>query len=129
MLRNMTTNSRLITIEVNKDFVKELKNIEKQDNRLTVYQDGAENLPNILAKEGIEEVHNVISGIPFSLIPESAKNTILAETYKHLAPGGKFLLYQTSYKMVPDLQAYFREVRKDYEARNIPPMYLMEAIK
>lgn len=129
MLSQMTPNSRLITIEINYDFVQTLKEMEQKDARLKVYQDGAENLPNLLENEGLTEVDYVLSGIPFTLISPDDKKAVLDHTYHYLKKGGKFLLYQTSFKMVGPLRDYFDEVNKNFEARNLPPMYLMEAIK
>ncbi len=129
MLNQMTNNSKLITIEINEDFVNNLKEVESRDERLTIYQDSAENLPQIMENEGLSTIDYVISGIPFSLISENDKQQVLTHTYHYLKPGGKFLLYQTSYQMVKTLKRFFGEVNKDFEPRNIPPMYLMEAIK
>lgn len=129
MLSQMTGNSRLITIEINEDFVNNLKEVQSNDERLRIYQDGAENLPQIMENEGITDIDYVLSGIPFSLISEADKQQVLSHTHQYLKPGGKFLLYQTSYQMIKTLKRYFYEVKKDFEPRNLPPMYLMEAIK
>ncbi len=129
MLDQMTPHSRLITIEINDDFVQNLKAMQAKDPRLKVYKDGAENLAQILESEGLSQFSHVLSGIPFSLISQEDKEQILEHTYQFLEHGGKFLLYQTSYKMVNPLRHYFETINKDFESRNIPPMYLMEAIK
>jgi len=129
MLDHMTNHSRLITIELNQAFIPGLKAMQSQDKRLSVYQEDAQHLPWILSKEGIASVDYALSGIPFSLIPTEARQQIVKHTCRHLKPGGTFLLYQTSYRMVKTLRSYFDEVAKDFELRNVPPMYLMEATK
>ena len=129
MLDAMSKDSILITIEINEAFARQLKNVEKEDSRLIVYQAGAENLSSIMEQENLHHIHHVVSGIPFSMINNSDKESIIKQTNHFLVDEGKFLLYQTTYNMVPHLKKYFREVHKDFEPRNLPPMYLMEALK
>lgn len=129
LLKQLNDDSHLVLIELMGDFVKQLENHFGQDNRVDIDQDVAENLTVILEKKGIQQVDAVLSGIPFSMLTDAQKNDILRQTYHFLKPGGQFLLYQTSYKMVPFLEQYFEHVHKDFEPRNIPPMCLMEAIK
>lgn len=129
LLGQMPADAKLIAIEVNESFVSRLRPLANQDTRLHVYHDQVENLRAVLEDEHVEQVDGVVSGIPFSMIPPEAKQQILAETYRLLKPGGQFLAYQTSYALVPKLKAYFDEVNKDLEPRNLPPMYLMEAKK
>jgi phospholipid N-methyltransferase len=129
LLDHMPTDAQLIVIEINETFVHNLKPLAQQDPRLRVYHDQVESLSAILEEEGIFEMDAVVSGIPFSMIPVAAKNTILSETYQYLRHGGSFLAYQTSFALVPRLRQYFDQVYKDLEARNLPPMYLMQARK
>lgn len=129
LLKQMTPDSRLILIELMEGFVNQLSQNFGGDSRVGVYQDQAEHLTSILQQEGIEQVDAVLSGIPFSMIPDAQKHEILKQTHHFLKPGGHFLLYQTSYKMVPYLKQYFNRINKDFELRNLPPMYLMEAVK
>lgn len=129
LLDHMPADAQLIVIEINETFVHKLKPLAQQDPRLRVYHDQVESLSAILEEEGIFEMDAVVSGIPFSMIPVAAKNTILSETYQYLRHGGSFLAYQTSFALVPRLRQYFDQVYKDLEARNLPPMYLMQAVK
>lgn len=129
LLNHMPVDAQLIVIEINKTFVQQLQPLANQDPRLRVHHDQVKSLSAILAEEGIQEMDGVISGIPFSMIPTAAKDTILQETYRYLKHGGSFLAYQTSYALVPKLREYFDAVYKDLEARNLPPMYLMQGQK
>lgn len=129
LLDHMPATSKLIVIEINTSFVKQLRPLSEQDPRLRVYHDQVENLGAVLADEAVQLIDGVVSGIPFSMIPVEAKDQILSETYRFLKPGGRFLAYQTSYGLVPRLKTHFDEVKKDLEAKNLPPMYLMEGRK
>lgn len=129
LLNQLNNDSRFILIELMEDFVRELEDHFGPDSRVGIYQDVAENLTSILEKERIQQVDAVLSGIPFSMLTDAKKHEVLKQTHHFLKPGGQFLVYQTSYKMVPYLKQYFSQVNKDFEPRNLPPMYLMEAFK
>jgi phospholipid N-methyltransferase len=125
ILDHSTKGSRIISIELNANFVKDLGLIK--DDRLHIYHDSAENVGQILNTSGIEEVDYVLSGIPFSFIKKKQKDEILGITSLLLRPGGKFLAYQTSNHLKQPLEKHFPKVSMKYEIRNLPPMCLYEA--
>ncbi|MCA1801281.1 MAG: hypothetical protein LC662_02350 [Rhodothermaceae bacterium] len=125
ILDHSTKGSRIISIELNANFVKDLGLIK--DDRLHIYHDSAENVGQILNKFGIAEVDYILSGIPFSFIKKKQKDQILGITSSLLRPGGKFLAYQTSNHLKHPLEKHFPLVSMKYEIRNLPPMCLYEA--
>jgi phospholipid N-methyltransferase len=125
ILDHSTKGSRIISIELNANFVKDLGLIK--DDRFYIYHDSAENVGQILNKFGIAEVDYVLSGIPFSFIKKKQKDEILGITSSLLRPGGKFLAYQTSNHLKHPLEKHFPLVSMKYEIRNLPPMCLYEA--
>jgi phosphatidylethanolamine/phosphatidyl-N-methylethanolamine N-methyltransferase len=128
ILRKMTRDSKLILIELNKNFVTILNN-RMRDHRTCIYNDNAENVLNLLKSEGEPGADYIISGIPFSFIPVNTKNKILNNTYAALKNRGKFLVYQHSNHLKEHLNRHFDLVRIEYEIRNIPPLCIYEAIK
>lgn len=128
ILRKMTRDSKLILIELNKNFVTIL-NSRMRDQRTRIYNDNAENVLKLIEAEGEQGADYIISGIPFSFIPSSAKNRILDNTYEALKNRGKFLVYQHSNHLKEPLKRHFDLVRIEYEIRNIPPLCIYEAIK
>jgi phospholipid N-methyltransferase len=128
ILRKMTRDSKLILIELNKNFVTILNN-RMRDQRTCIYNDNAENVLNLLKSEGEPGADYIISGIPFSFIPVTTKNKILNNTYAALKNRGKFLVYQHSNHLKEHLKRHFDLVRIEYEIRNIPPLCIYEAIK
>jgi phospholipid N-methyltransferase len=128
MLKKMSKDSRLILIELNKNFVAILQN-KLRDARVHIFNDSAENVLNVL--EAVEEpgADYIISGIPFSFINPQTKNRILFNTYVALKSGGKFLAYQHSNHLKNFLKHHFDAVRSQYEIRNIPPLCITEALK
>lgn len=127
ILDHSTIGSKIISIELNANFVSDLGKIK--DQRLHVFHDSAENVGDILQGIGIENVDYFLSGIPFSFIKKKQKDVILGVTSSLLKPGGKFLAYQTSNHLKEPLKRHFPLVSMKYEIRNLPPMCLYEASK
>lgn len=127
ILDHSTIGSKIISIELNANFVKELGKIK--DQRLHVFHDSAENVGEILNEYDIDGVDYFLSGIPFSFIKKKQKDVILGVTSALLRPGGKFLAYQTSTHLREPLRKHFPQVSMKYEIRNLPPMCLYEASK
>jgi phospholipid N-methyltransferase len=123
VLRRMRPDALLIAIETNPDFVSYLRDSIK-DERLQVVEGSAEAVDEILRRYGQSNASYVISGIPFSTIPAPVRERILLKTCEVLKPGGSFLVYQFSSKVLEDLQRIFRYVRRQFEPLNVLPAHL-----
>jgi phospholipid N-methyltransferase len=123
VLRRMRPDAILIAIETNPDFVTFLRDAI-QDERLHVVQASAEAVDEILLRYGQSNASYVISGIPFSTIPAAVRERILLKTCEALKPGGSFLVYQFSTRVLEDLQRIFRYVRRQFEPLNVLPAHL-----
>ncbi len=123
VLRRMRPDAMLIAIETNPDFVKYLRS-SFQDERLQVVEASAESVDEILRRYGHSNASYVISGIPFSTIPAPVRESILLKTCEVLKPGGSFLVYQFSTRVLEDLQRIFRYVRRRFEPLNVLPAHL-----
>jgi phospholipid N-methyltransferase len=121
ILEHMTGDSTLILIESNPDFVDTLEEMTADDPRAVVVKDLAQNVKEILADQGHEEVDYIVSGIPFSFLDEEEKEDLLNRTRDVLAEDGKFLVYQNYNHLEEPLRKHFSEVTKEREFRNIPP--------
>ena len=132
LLDNLTPDSTLILVERNPDFVAILESCF-HDSRLIIHQTSAENIEQLLQLNGFTGADYIISGIPFSFLPDSLRKTIINKSYKCLNPGGKFLAYQTFFQLDKFLKDYldkcFSTVQTEFCLRNVPPMRLFEAIK
>lgn len=129
ILDNMTSDSTLLLIESNPDFVEMLEEMTEDDPRAIVVEERAENVVDILEDHDIDEADYVISGIPFSFLDEDVKHELLVRTREVLTEEGKFLVYQNYNHMEEPLREHFPEVQKEYELLNIPPMFAYEARK
>ena len=123
ILRRMRPDASLIAIETNPEFVSFLRS-STEDKRLHVVEASAESVVEILRQHGHEKASYIISGIPFSTIPATERERILRKTCRVLEPGGSFLVYQFSTRVLQDLRRIFRYVRRQFEPLNVLPAHL-----
>lgn len=123
ILRRMRSDAVLIVIELNPDFVTHLRS-SFPDERLKVVEGSAEAVGEILERFGRGKANYIISGIPFSTIPATVRERILRNTSTALAPGGAFLVFQFSTRVLEDLQRIFHYVRRKFEPFNVLPAHL-----
>lgn len=123
VLRRMRPDALLIAIEMNPDFVSYLRGA-LTDTRLRVVEGSAEWVDEILSRFGRRQADYIISGIPFSTIPAPLRERILRNTRAVLAPGGAFLVYQFSTRVLEDLKRIFGYVRRRFEPLNLLPAHL-----
>lgn len=123
VLRRMRPDATLIVIETNQDFVTFLRASAK-DKRLHVFEGSAEAVSEALRQYGHDKASYIISGIPFSTVSASMRERILQKTRNVLEPGGLFLVYQFSSRVLEDLQRIFHIVSRRFEPLNILPAHL-----
>ena len=123
VLRRMRADALLIAIEMNPDFVSYLRGA-LTDPRLRVVEGSAESVDEILRRFGQHQADYIISGIPFSTIPAPLRERILRTTRAVLAPGGAFLVYQFSTRVLEDLRRIFGYVGRKFEPLNVLPAHL-----
>ncbi len=125
ILRRLKPDARLFAIEVNEPFAKDLAS--SKDDRLIVIHGTAEDVREMIASHGIEQVDMVLSGIPFSLIKHRTRVKIISATRSILKPDGLFLVYQASIQINRLLKKFFNEVDVKYAWKNIPPLVIFLA--
>ncbi len=123
VLRRMRPDASLIAIETNPQFVSFLRKAYP-DKRLSVVERSAEDIEEILQLHGHRNASYIISGIPFSTMPAVVRENILRKSKTVLEPGGAFLVYQFSTRVLADLKRLFRYVQRSFEPRNILPAHL-----
>lgn len=129
LLDCMRPDSRLIAIEKNGPFAKELRS-SINDPRLSVVCDGVEKIVDILKDHDIEEVDYIISGVPFSFFSEDVRRQLVKDTSEALVPGGLFLVYQVNPEGLAELLSTAFEVGKPKrEPLNLPPLCIYTAQK
>ncbi len=126
ILDRLPADAELIAIDLNPDFTDFLRR-EVRDPRLRVVRGSAADVRRIVADLGHANADYVLSGLPFSTLPEGVGDQIAAETAAVLAPDGAFLVYQVSGKVAEFLAPHFPRIDRGFEWRNIPPMKLFWA--
>jgi phospholipid N-methyltransferase len=123
MLKRMRPDAKLIIIEMNREFVSFLREAFN-DARLVVVDGSAANVRRILAENGFENAEYIISGIPLGSMPLRVREHIVRETREALAPGGAFIVYQFTSRVLPELQRVFEVVKRGREWLNVLPAHL-----
>lgn len=85
ILRNISKSSKVYTFEVNRAFCKHVER-EINDSRLVIINDSAENF----GKYFDENVHSIISSLPFSFFSHKKKKKIIKDSYKALVKDGYY---------------------------------------
>ena len=100
-----------------------------RDPRLRVVHRSAADVVDVLREMGLDHANYVIAGIPFSIMSEKERQTVLRRTYEALSDGGALLVYQFSTRVRSDLEAIFGRVRQLFELRNILPARVFHCVK
>jgi phospholipid N-methyltransferase len=123
IIKKMRSDARLLVFETQKNFC-DLLNHEINDKRVTIINDTAEKMEEYLRKYGIEKADYTVSSLPFMIIPDTAKNTILNTAVKFLKDDGLFIQYQYSLNALKLLKSKFKNVKLDFTPINIPPAFI-----
>ena len=120
LLRAMAPDATLLSVEINPDFVGILRRLG--DPRLVVHRGSAADLPAILEEHGLPAPDVVVSGIPFSTMPESLGLAVLRGAWAALPPGGAFVAYQVRDRVETLGRRVMGRADVQLELRNVPPM-------
>lgn len=128
ILDRMHPEATLLAIDLNLDFVAWLE-AQIDDPRLRVIHGSAADVRRFIAEAGHRQADYILSGIPFSTLPDGVGEGICAETNSALRPGGAFLVYQYSAYVRRLLTPQFEQIDERVEWRNIPPCRMFTARK
>jgi phospholipid N-methyltransferase len=120
ILKRIGPQAILVAIELNPEFVELLQN-EIQDPRLRVVYGSAADVRSILQQLNLPHADYIISGIPFTLLPDGTRRVVARESHFVLHPEGAFLVYQFTRTVLPYVKAIFADVQQDFKLLNILP--------
>jgi phospholipid N-methyltransferase len=123
ILSRLSAQGRVIALDTNEDFVRSLKRTI-HDSRFAVVNTSAERLNAVVAEHNGGPVDYVISGIPFSTMPEPIRRAVLGQVYEVLRPGGSMLIYQFSPAVRESAQEFFHDIRHEFEWLNVLPAHV-----
>lgn len=132
LMHHLPATAHLVLIERNLNMFRCLKK-RFTGERVHIFNDSAENVGTLVNGQMNHKPDYVISGIPFSYLPDNVRQDIVRQTHQVLGDNGKFLAYQTFYQkddhLLIHLEQLFRYVNSEFELLNIPPMRIYEAVK
>jgi phospholipid N-methyltransferase len=120
VLKRMRPDAVLVVIELNDEFVRYL-DATIRDPRLRVVHGSAAHVRRILAEQGLTSADCIISGLPYSLLPETLRKEIVAESRHALKAQGSLLVFQFSPMLLPYLRSTFSSVKLGFQLLNILP--------
>ena len=84
----------------------------------------AADVEEIVRAHGFDHADYVLSGLPFSTLPDGVGPEIAAATHRVLRPGGAFLVYQFSAAARDFMAKHFARIDSGFEALNVLPCRL-----
>jgi phospholipid N-methyltransferase len=120
ILKRIGPEATLVAIELNPEFVEFLQN-EIHDPRLRLVYGSAADVRTILQQLNLPHADYIISGIPYTLLPDRIRRTVTRESHYVLHPQGAFLVYQFTRTVLPYVKAIFGDVQQDFKLLNILP--------
>ncbi|QQN72960.1 methyltransferase domain-containing protein [Croceicoccus sp. YJ47] len=120
VLDRMKRDAALIVIDTNPLYIDYL-NRTIADSRFTAVLGSAADVEAIIAAHGHDGADYVLSGLPFSTLPDGVGPAIVDATHRVLRPGGAFLVYQFSAKARDFMARRFRRIDSDFEPLNVLP--------
>jgi len=115
-----------IAIEYNREFYEILKDKFKEENNFILVNDSAENLKEYIHKYNIDKIDYVISGLPFTSLPDSMGHKILSATKEILGTKGEFITFQYTLFKMKLFKDYFRNIKRKRVFLNLPPAHVLK---
>lgn len=123
VLDRLPRDGQLIVIDTNPLFIDYLRKTIT-DSRFVAVLGSAADVEDIVRGFGHDHADYVLSGLPFTTLPDGVGPAIAAATHRVLRPGGAFLVYQFTAKARDFMAVHFNRIDADYEPLNILPCKL-----
>jgi phospholipid N-methyltransferase len=123
VLSRLRRDGALIVIDTNPLFIDYLR-ATISDSRFTAVLGSATDVEDIVHSLGHDHADYVLSGLPFSTLPDGVGPAIAAATHRVLRPGGAFLVYQFTSRARDFVAKHFRHIDNGFEWLNILPSFL-----
>lgn len=123
VLERMKPDATLVVIDLNPDFIDYLSKTIR-DSRFYPIHGSAADVRTIIRDLGHDHADYILSGLPFSTLPDQLGPKIAKETYDALRPGGAFLVYQFVKKARDFMAPHFDHIDNGYSLWNILPCHL-----
>lgn len=129
IIARMRPDARLFVFEINSLFVANLRR-DLLDPRVTVVDRSAAESRDVLRAHGVPFADVIVSGLPFTSLPQPVTHAILRAALVVLRPGGVFVTYQYSTLLRRTLQHYFPSLHiAAFVLRNLPPAWVFVGVR
>ncbi len=128
ILERLGPDAKLVTIDTNDEFTRYLRE-SIDDPRLVAVTGSAADVEKILLERDLGQANYVLSGIPFSTLPPGLGDSVAEATANVIRPGGAFLIYQFSPKVLDFIKPWFDRIERGFEWVNVPPATLFWAYR
>lgn len=123
VLERLRRDGLLIVIDTNPLFIDYLRSTIT-DSRFVAVLGSAADVEDIVFAHGHDHADYVLSGLPFSTLPEGVGPAIAEATWHVLRPGGAFLVYQFTARARAFMARHFKRIDDGLELLNVPPCFL-----
>ena len=123
VLDRMRPDATLLVIDLNPDFIDYLRKTIR-DSRFIAVHGSAADVNEIIAQFGFKHADYVLSGLPFSTLPNNLGPVIAEATARAIRPGGAFLVYQFRARARDFMAPHFTRIDNGFEAWNVLPCHL-----
>ncbi|WP_395328240.1 methyltransferase [Novosphingobium sp. BL-8A] len=123
VLDRLSRDAQLIVIDTNPLFIDYLRRTIT-DSRFIPVLGSAADVEEIVRAHGHEKADYVLSGLPFSTLPDGVGPAIAAATYRVIRKGGAFLVYQFTPKAKSFMARHFKRIDDAIEPINVPPCFM-----
>ncbi|EIZ80699.1 generic methyltransferase [Novosphingobium sp. Rr 2-17] len=123
VLDRLGRDATLIVIDTNDLFIEYLRRTIT-DSRFIAVHGSATDVEEIVRAHGHEKADYVLSGLPFSTLPDGVGPAIASATHRVLRPGGAFLVYQFTSAARTFMARHFRRIDAAFEPLNVLPCFL-----
>lgn len=123
VLDRMKPDAKLLVIDLNPDFIEYLRKTI-HDSRFVAVHGSAADVNQIIHDFGYSHADYILSGLPFSTLPDNLGPKIAMETARALRSGGAFLVYQFRARARDFMAPHFEQIDNGFEAWNVLPCHL-----
>ncbi|PIW56572.1 MAG: methyltransferase [Sphingomonadales bacterium CG12_big_fil_rev_8_21_14_0_65_65_10] len=123
VLDRLKRDGTLIVIDTNPLYIDYLKRTIT-DSRFHAVLGSAEDVEEIVKAHGFDHADYVLSGLPFSTLPDGVGERIAAATGRVIRESGAFLVYQFSVAARDFMAPHFARIDSGFEPLNVLPCRL-----
>jgi len=123
VLDRLPRDGALVVIDTNPLFIDYLKRTIR-DSRFHPVLGSAADVEAIIGALGYDKADYVLSGLPFSTLPEGVGPAIAAATHRVVRRGGAFMTYQFRASARDFTARHFKRIETAFAWWNIPPCLL-----